>query len=378
MTEAEQRVESTEAPPSPEQPDLSILIVSYNTLGPLEDCLHSIFRNRAGVDVQVIVVDNASADGSADMVAERFPGVVLHASQQNLGFAAANNVGLESAVGRHVMLLNPDTIVHRDCLRQLLTYLEEHDDVGAVAPKLLNTDGSLQRSVRRFPTASALLYQYTMFRLWIPWRKRHASYKMRDFAFDQITDVEVPMGAAILVRGELFRGLEGLDAGYFIYYEEAHLCRQLHAAGWRVVYLPSAQASHLGGESSRQAGDFLFRVTMESLVRYVSFDLAGWRFFWFRMALKFGLVAKLLTDLPLQMFYVLRERYLRENERKLEAKSFELRRSLSFFRSDLGWLVFQLGRGLPDRSPQPTIPSPDELRKPSDEAGSDEAGNLEA
>jgi GT2 family glycosyltransferase len=180
-------------------PDLSVIIVSMNCRGELSECLASVDRARSGLAVEVFVVDNASRDGAAAMVAERFPQVRLVANQRNRGFAAANNQAVAMATGRNVLFLNPDTVVKPGALETLVRVLDGDTGVGVCAPQLLNADGSVQESSRREPTFAALLHQYTPLRLLRFLKPAYRRYKMSDFDFQTAVDVQIVMGAAFCV-----------------------------------------------------------------------------------------------------------------------------------------------------------------------------------
>jgi len=330
--------------------ELSVVIVSYNTIGALEDCLRSVERTMGGIEAEVFVVDNASRDGSAELVADRFPQVQLIRSPRNLGFAGGNNLAFARATGAQVLLLNSDTIVHRGAFRQMLDFMEANPEVGALGPRLLEPDGSLQPSVRRFPSVRALLYQYTAFRAWRPWRKHYLAYKMRDFDYLHAAPVDVPMGAALLVRGDLLRELGGLDDGYFMYFEEADLCRRIRARGSSIYYDPTPRVSHRGGESSRPEKDALFRIYIESMMRYKAGDLVDSRFRLFRGIFKVSFFLRMLFEIPVNLMYVLKYARLAPDAKRLKKKQAELRRTFRFFTRDLFWLAFKLGRGLKGRA----------------------------
>lgn len=248
--------------------DLTIVVVSWNVRELLRACLVSIDRGRGALSLQVIVVDNASTDGSAEMVAGEFPWVELIASAENVGFPAGNNLGLARARGRHVLLLNPDTEVIGDALPTLVAYLDAHPDVGVVGPQLRNADGSVQSSRRRFPTLATAFFESTWLEGLAP-RGLLDRYYVRDQADDATSAVDWVVGAALMVRGEVVQQVGPLDEGYFMYSEELDWCRRICDAGWRVVYLPAAQIVHHYGKSSEQA------VT----ARHIQFQRAKLRYF---------------------------------------------------------------------------------------------------
>ncbi len=248
--------------------DLTIVVVSWNVRELLRACLAAIGRGRGELALQVVVVDNASADGSAEMVAADFPWVELVASAQNAGFPAGNNLGLARARGRHVLLLNPDTEVVGDALSTLVAYLDAHPDVGVVGPQLLNADGTVQSSRRRFPTPATAFFTASWLQPFAP-RRVLDHYYVRDRPDDETSDVDWVVGAAMMVRQSVVQQVGPLDAAYFMYSEELDWCRRIRDAGWRVVYLPAARVVHHVGKSSEQA----------VAARHINFERAKLRYF---------------------------------------------------------------------------------------------------
>jgi GT2 family glycosyltransferase len=240
----------------------SIVIVSWNVRGLLRACLHSIEAD-SGVSLakdtdhgpgttEVIVVDNASTDGSAAMVRAEFPGVRLLAEATNLGFTGGNNRGIAASRGRRVLLLNPDTEVRPGTLAALGGYLDQHPKVGLVGPRLLNTDGTPQSSRRRFPTPATALVESTPLQALLPTWPALRRYYVLDRSDDEAQEVDWVTGAAMLARREALLQIGGFDPGYFMYSEELDLCRRLRRAGWRIGYEPAAVVVHHGGQSSDQ------------------------------------------------------------------------------------------------------------------------------
>jgi N-acetylglucosaminyl-diphospho-decaprenol L-rhamnosyltransferase len=237
--------------------DLSIVIVSWNVRDLLRQCLRSVY---AGLQTckpanlqtcQVIVVDNISTDGSAEMMRAEFPDVHLIVNAENRGFPAANNQGIEMAQGRYVLILNPDTEIVDAAPATMVAYADANPDVGVVGPQLLNADGSVQSSRRRFPTPATALFESTWLQPCAP-RRLLARYYVQDRPDDATLDVDWVKGAALMARREAIAQVGPMDAGYFMYSEELDWCKRFKDAGWRVVYLPTAQIIHYGGKSSDQ------------------------------------------------------------------------------------------------------------------------------
>ncbi|MBI5834592.1 MAG: glycosyltransferase family 2 protein [Armatimonadetes bacterium] len=249
--------------------DLSIIIVNWNTRDDLARCLASLVPACSRLATEVVVVDNGSRDGSARLVRRDYPWVRLIATGRNLGFARGNNVGLAQATGRFRLLLNPDTIVHDDALEQLVRYANANPEVGLLGPMLLNRDGSLQPSCRRFPTVSALLFRNTPLERWLPNNRFARSYLMEEWNHRGPREVDWLSGACLLARAELVEALGGLDERYFMYVEDMDLGLLAHRAGWRVVYLPSARVTHAVGRSSDQQPAAMVKAHHRSMYLYV-------------------------------------------------------------------------------------------------------------
>ncbi len=246
---------------------LSVLIVNWNVRELLRECLRSIERGRGDLEVEVIVVDSASSDGSAAMVAAEFPWVTLLPQGENVGFPRGNNIALAHARGDYLLLLNPDTVVLGDALPALVAYLQAHPDVGVVGPQLLNPDGSVQSSRRRFPTLATGFLESTWLEGLAPGVLRR--YYALDLPDDAPADVDWLTGACLMAPRAVYARVGGLDEGYFMYSEELDWCRRIVAAGWRVVYYPAARVVHHVGKSSEQA------VT----ARHINFQRAKLRYF---------------------------------------------------------------------------------------------------
>ena len=231
---------------------LSIVIVSWNVKDDLLGCLASLKENPPSVPFEQIVIDNMSADGTADAVKENYPEVTIIGNSDNRGFAAANNQGIELSRGQYILLLNPDTIVHPNSLNILVEYLDDNRDVGTCGPKLLNADGSTQASVRRFPTFRGVFHRHTVCRFLGLFRSEYREWMMKDFGYERQADVDQVMGAAMLVRRSVIEEVGAMDADFFMYYEEVDWCYRIKQAGWRIVFVPDAVLTHLGGRSSEQ------------------------------------------------------------------------------------------------------------------------------
>ncbi len=247
---------------------LSVIIVSWNVRDLLQRALASVYASWGEQPgLEIIVVDNASHDDSVAMLRENFPGVHIIANTENRGFTGGNNQGLAAATGDFLLLLNPDTEVVDDALPRMAAYLQAHPDVGMVGPQLLNPDGSVQSSRRRFPTLPVLFLESTWLEKLAP-RKLLRSYYAQEQPDDLVQDVDWITGAAMLTRRETVAQVGGMDEGFFMYSEELDWCRRIREAGWRVVYFPEARIVHYEGKSSEQVVPARHIYFQSSKVRY--------------------------------------------------------------------------------------------------------------
>jgi len=230
---------------------VSVIVVSWNVLPLLRQCLESLIDEP---DVrEVVVVDNASTDGTCEEIENRFPAVKLLCSRENLGYAGGINAGAKLAGGDYFLFLNPDTRLMPGAIATMLRVLEHDGTVAVVAPRLELPDGSIQPSRRRFPSLATLLVESTpMQRNWV-FRRLMRRFYCLDRVASHAQEVDWAEGACLLVRAEALAETGGMDQGFFMYSEEVDLCRRLKQLAWRVVYEPSARVVHYHGRSSEQA-----------------------------------------------------------------------------------------------------------------------------
>ncbi|HEY3284792.1 MAG TPA: glycosyltransferase family 2 protein [Armatimonadota bacterium] len=255
--------------------DLTVVIVNWNTRDYLEGCLRSleaVYPWLAGGEgplaLEVVVVENASTDGSAAMVRQHFPWVRLFDIRENLGWAGGNNQGLKAAMGRYSLLLNPDTEVLPGSLEVLVSFMDAHPEAGAAGAKLLNPDGSLQPSCRSFPSPEGVLWEATKVSRLFPHSRRFAAYRMTWFGYDRVMEVDQPMGSALLLRRAAVDAVGLMDEGFPIFFNEVDWCYRAKQAGWRIYFVPDARIVHYGGQSTSQVRPQAIEESHRSMVRF--------------------------------------------------------------------------------------------------------------
>ncbi|MCP4613412.1 MAG: glycosyltransferase family 2 protein [Planctomycetes bacterium] len=247
---------------------LSIIIISWNVREDLRTCICSIEENKPSCTFEVIIVDNASTDGTIEMLKKDFPEIKLIVNHDNRGFAVANNQAINKSQSKYILFLGPDTIIHPKSLDILVEFMDSNEDVGTCGSKLLNADGSIQDSVRRFPSFRGVLYRHTAFKFMGIFKGQYRKWLMYDFINDKQQDVEQVMGAAMLVRKSVIDQVGMMDERFFIYYEEVDLCYRIKQAGWRIVHIPEAVITHLGGSSSAQIPVSKRIIAMTSMLKF--------------------------------------------------------------------------------------------------------------
>ncbi len=229
---------------------LTVQIVNWNAREPLRAALRSIMAHPPLYEYEIIVLDNASSDGSVQMLEKEFPEVKLIVSERNLGFSKGHNLAARAAQGKYLFILNPDTEVLPGALEALVAYAERHPEVAIIGPKILNPDGSLQYSCRRFPNPAAALFRNTPLGKLFPNNPYTREYLMTDWDHNSIREVDWVSGAALFIRREVYKQLGGFDEQFFMYCEDTDLCYRARQAGYKVIYYPEPKIKHAIGRST--------------------------------------------------------------------------------------------------------------------------------
>ena len=259
--------------------DLGIVILNWNTRDLLRECLRTVFASE-GATVRVVVVDNASTDGSAAMVRAEFPQAELIENAENIGYPAGNNVGLrhmgyrgtddvDADAPRYALLLNPDTEVPPTGFRDMVAFMDAHPNVGVAGPKLVLPDGSLDKACRRgFPTPTVALYHFAGLSKLFPRSPRFARYNMTYLDPDQEAEVDSVVGAYMQIRREAVQATGLLDEGFFMYGEDLDWAFRIQQAGWTIVYHPQVVVKHVKRAASRQSPRAQFEFYRAMLIFY--------------------------------------------------------------------------------------------------------------
>jgi GT2 family glycosyltransferase len=233
-------------------PALSIIIVNWNTRDITRACLRSVSEHAASLDYEVIVVDNASSDGSAEMIRAEFPAVRLIANESNVGFGRANNQAMRVARGQYFFLLNSDTVIFDDAIERLVNFIASDASIGIAGCKLLFEDRTLQASCSRFPSLRVALLEDLMLYKFLPRRLQGELLLGGYWPHDHTRDVDAVWGAAMILRRQVFEQTGGFDERIFMYGEDLEWCMRVRDHGWRIAFTPAAAIIHLNHKSSEQ------------------------------------------------------------------------------------------------------------------------------
>ncbi|MFA6197654.1 MAG: glycosyltransferase family 2 protein [Patescibacteria group bacterium] len=286
-----------------QEKDLSIVIVSWNVCDLLKQALASIYQETNFISFEVIVVDNNSHDGSADMVMNEFPQVVLIRNKYNAGFAKANNQAIKRTTGRYILLLNPDTVILDGNLDHSVGWMDDNVSVGIMGCRLLNPNHTPQASVRQLPTIGAMAMTLLKLHRVFPNAKAIKDYTRADFDYNKTQTVDQVMGAYFMVRRKTLDQIGLLDEGYFIWFEEVDYCARAKEMDWKVAYYPDASIIHYYGQSFRQVLSLRKQVILNnSLLRYYQKHGTMWDRLIVKLLYIPSLIPSLVVSLIIQPF----------------------------------------------------------------------------
>ncbi len=256
----------------PDKIDLSLVTVTWNSADEIYECLTTSYEALKGLNVEFIIIDNASEDGSLKEI-ERAVEYGIHnitviENTSNLGYTKACNQGISLSNGRHILLLNPDTKPCGDSLFRLLNELDSNSELGAVAPQLLNTDGSVQHSCRTFPGYWDMFCEFTLLSSVFPKSRLFAKWKMGYFDHKLTMIVDQPMAAALLVNGKLIRELSGFDEEFKMFFNDVDLCKRIYESGRQILFTTDARVFHVKGASVNRAKPAMIGIWNDDCKKY--------------------------------------------------------------------------------------------------------------
>jgi GT2 family glycosyltransferase len=250
-------------------PDITVSIVNWNTADELRDCLDSVLLQQQ-VSFEITVIDNASSDNSVEMLQSSYTSMLtLITNSKNVGFGRAHNQALNLSQSRYFMILNPDCkLPDSNTLSHIVDYMDSNTEIGILGPKILNSDGTLQFSARRFPSMIAGMFRNTLLDKLFPSNKFVSNYLMSDWSHDEISEVDWLSGAAMVVRKNMVDQIGALDERFFMYCEDIDWCKRAHDAEWRVVYYPIVSVLHRIGAASDKDPYNAIRRHHKSMLQY--------------------------------------------------------------------------------------------------------------
>ncbi len=322
--------------------DVSIIIVSWNTRQLLAQCLSSLFQSTDGMHLEVIVVDNDSKDDSVQYVAQHFPEVLIIRNNSNRRQAIAWNQGSAIAQGRNILLLDSDTIVHKNALKVMTDLLDDIPEAGACSCRLLNNDGSTQSTAYHFPSFRAMLQRYTIFKYLGLFKSARAFYKMRDFSYDKIASVDFIKGAVLMVKKKVLEHIGGVDEKVHFYFEDTDLCYRIKQAGFKIYFTPNGEITHLGGASSSLVGlHKAHAMFFKSMFYYFRKYKGRLRTSLFAVIFKPGVYLYMFCEMILGFCAAFIYWCLRRDSRKIHRKLQRCRQSFLFLAKDgLSFLLY--------------------------------------
>lgn len=276
--------------------DLTISIVSYNSLGFLKECLRSIFKNPPSKEHEIIVVDNASEDGTIEYLKKNYSGVTLISNSRNIGFAAANNKAIKNSDSKYIILMNSDCEVYGKSLDNLIEFMDGNPDAGIAGPKIINSDGTIQHSCRRFPSLFNAAAHNILGDIF-PGNPFSKKYKLSDISRVNPSKVDWVSGSCMIIRRKALKDTGALDEKYFMYVEDVDICRRMWQECWAVYYCPQAGIMHHVGGS---AGSGRFKRIRSSF----RMQRSAFYYFWknYRKNWRIILVPLLLPVLGFRLF----------------------------------------------------------------------------
>ncbi len=278
--------------------DISVIIVTWNSSAEIIDCVRSVTAAAKGLNLELIIIDNSSKDDSFALANKiDFPKLTTEQNSENLGYTKAVNQGINLAKGKYVLLLNPDTVLKESSIHEMLHFMENNPPYGACAPKMMNPDGTLQYSVRNFPTYWRMFCEFSLLAYIFPKSKLFGSWKAKYMDYNAEQDIEQPMAAAFMVRSELLTKVGNMDERFRMFFNDVDLCKKVHDAGFKIRLLPTSVVIHEHGSSIKKDRANMIRIWNDDCAKYFEKHFGrGLLLMWLKLNLKIsGFIRVLLT-----------------------------------------------------------------------------------
>lgn len=248
---------------------LSIIIVTWNSSDDIQDCINSVIKSCADIIAELIIIDNNSSDNSFDIVNKiSFSQLYTYRNNENLGYTKAVNQGLNQAKGKYVLLLNPDTVLHEASITRMYDFLESNPAYGACAPLMKNPDGSVQYSVRKFPSFWRMFCEFSLLAYVFPKSKLFGSWKAKYMDYSKEQDIEQPMAAAFMLKKDLPENISCMDERFRMFFNDVDLCKKIYDSGFKIRFLPNAVVTHEHGASIKKDRANMIRIWNEDCLKY--------------------------------------------------------------------------------------------------------------
>ena len=251
--------------------ELSIIIVNYKMKGLVKNCIKSVLESNFNLPYEIIVVDNASNDGIATLMKEKFPQVKFITSQKNIGMGGGNNIGIKQSTGKYVLILNPDIHVFPDSIQKLHDYIKERDEIGLISPKLLNPDRSLQHTCYRWHNLLTPIYRRTFFSKFKFAKRDISRFIMEDWDHLDTLEVDWIQGSCLLIPKHVLDKAGLFDEQYFMYFEDTDLCRRINKAGYKNSYHPHSEVIHFHRRQSADGNILFNKMTRTHIISWLKY-----------------------------------------------------------------------------------------------------------
>lgn len=277
-------------------PEISVIIVTWNSSDEIVKCTDSVIAALRGFDSELVIIDNNSADNSFALVNKiSFPKLKTVQNPDNMGYTKAMNQGIKHSTGKYVLLLNPDTILKDDSIRIMREFLEANPAYGACAPLMKNPDGTVQYSVRNFPTYWRMFCEFSLLAYIFPKTKLFGSWKAKYMDHSHEQDIEQPMAAAFMIRGELLAEIDNMDERFSMFFNDVDLCKKVYDAGFKIRLLPASVVIHEHGASIKKDRANMIKVWNDDCAKYFEKHFGkGLLHLWLRFNLKLSGIIRIL------------------------------------------------------------------------------------